>query len=95
MKIFNQPIGFEWDKGNIEKNFAKHKVTNQEAEEIFFDNKKKIAQKPIKINNENRFIAIGKTKLDRVLIIVFTLRNNKIRIISARDAHKKERNLYV
>ena len=44
MKILPEPISFEWDKGNIDKNFKKHKVTNREAEEVFNNEKKLIIE---------------------------------------------------
>lgn len=93
MKILPEPIGFEWDEGNIGKNL-KHNVTDKESEEPF-------TNKPFKINpdtkhsqNELRFQALGKTNNKRLLFLSFTLRNNKVRIISARDASKKERREY-
>ncbi|KKS88417.1 MAG: hypothetical protein UV63_C0035G0001, partial [Microgenomates group bacterium GW2011_GWC1_43_11] len=42
--IFQKPIVFEWDKGNSDKNWSKHGIKNEEAEEAFFDEKKKIAK---------------------------------------------------
>ena len=94
MKVFKQTLAFEWDKGNQDKNLVGHKVTNEECEEVFYDPKKKIADDPIHSQKENRYIVIGKTKQDRILFLVFTIRNEKIRVISARDLNKKERFLY-
>ncbi|MCX6810522.1 MAG: BrnT family toxin [Candidatus Berkelbacteria bacterium] len=94
MKVFKNPLAFEWDEGNKDKNFIKHKVTNEECEEIFFDTKKKIADDIFHSGKEQRSIIIGKTKLGRYLFLVFTTRYNKIRIISARDLDKKGRSLY-
>ena len=92
MKIFHRVIGFDWDKGNINKNL-KHHVTNQEAEEVFYDVRKKIVKK-ISEKNEKRWIIMGSTKTQRMLFVVYTIRKNKIRVISARDLNKKERLLY-
>ena len=89
----DEPIEFEWDKGNTEKN-QKHDVTNQEAEEAFFDSNKKAFKDPLHSRGEQRIRLIGKTKMRRLLFIVFTLRKNKIRIISARDINRKEVYLY-
>jgi len=94
MKIFKEISGFEWDKGNKEKNLQKHCVTDEECEEIFFDIDKRILRDAIHSNNEARYILIGQTKRKRLLFTVFTVRNKRIRIISARDLNKKERNLY-
>lgn len=93
-KNLPKPVVFEWDRGNIDKNLKKHGVTNREIEEIF-------SNKPLKIFDdishsllEKRFIAHGITSKKRRLIIIFTLRDQKIRIISARDQNKKERRIY-
>lgn len=94
MKIFKEPLEFEWDKGNQDKNFLSHKVTDEECEEIFFDFKKRILKDILHSIRENRFILIGQTKNQRVLFVIFTLRKDKIRVISARDLNKKERKLY-
>ncbi|PIU03531.1 hypothetical protein COT44_02800 [Candidatus Shapirobacteria bacterium CG08_land_8_20_14_0_20_39_18] len=92
--IYKEPAEFIWDKGNQDKNFLKHKVSCDEAEEIFFDENKVISQDKFHSEREDRFIIIGKTREERLLYIVFTIRNDKIRIISARDINKKERKLY-
>lgn len=94
MKILPKPIAFEWDRGNIDKNLIKHQVTNKEAEEVFVN-------KPIFVNEdakhpekETRFQALGKSNNNRLLFISFTIRGNKVRIISSRDMNKKERRVY-
>lgn len=85
-----KPLIFAWDKGNNEKNWKKHKVNNSEAEEVFFDAKKR-AYKDIRHSiKEERYLMLGKTKKGRALFIVFTVRGRTIRIISARDVNKKE-----
>lgn len=94
MKILPEPISFEWDKGNIDKNFLKHKITNREAEEIF-DNKKKFIIEDEKHSlTEKRYMIWGETDRHRRLTVFFTVREDKIRIISARDMNKKERGEY-
>lgn len=95
MKVFgDQLIEFDWDKGNIGKNWKNHRVTDRESEEIFFDKNKKIMKDKLHSGEEERFILIGQTKERRLLFIAFTIRNNKIRVISARDLNKKEKHLY-
>lgn len=90
-----KPISFEWDKGNINKNLVKHKITNEETEEIFFDkNKTQLKDILHSTKNEPRFLIIGKTKKEKILFVVYTIRNSKIRIISARNLNKKEFYLY-
>lgn len=86
--------GFQWDKGNVDKSYQKHGITPNETEEVFLDKDLGI-EKDIKHQEiEERFIAIGKTGVGRILFVVFTMRKNKIRIISARVANEKERRKY-
>lgn len=89
MKILPEPVVFEWDKGNIDKNFISHSVTNKEAEEVF-SNKPLIWEDIKHSTAEKRFQALGKTDKGRLLFISFTIRNEKIRVISVRDMNKKE-----
>ena len=89
-----EPIGFIWNKGNKSKNWIKHKVTDKECEEVFFDKNKKIYKDKLHSHREERFILLGKTKKKRLLYTVFTMRNKKIRVISARDINRKEVRLY-
>ena len=94
MKINKKAIGFLWDRGNLDKNWVKHKVKNTECEEVFSDKKKVQFKDVLHSDKENRFILLGKTKKDRLLFIAFTLRDNEVRVISARDINKRERKLY-
>lgn len=94
MKFFENINGFEWDAGNKDKNLIKHKVANEECEEIFFDPGKKILKDVLHSDKEARYILIGATKDQRIILTIFTIRNHKLRIISARDANRKEKKLY-
>ena len=94
MLTLRPPVEFLWDKGNINKNYIKHKVSDWECEEAFFDVDKKIFKNKIHSIDEKRYLIIGKTKKRRMLFIVFTIRKKKIRVISARDVNKKEIKLY-
>lgn len=94
MRVFREPIEFEWDKGNVDKNLIKHRVKNEECEEVFFDLNKRVLRDPLHSVKEKRHILIGKTKKKRILFIVFTTRKKKVRVISARDLNKKELHLY-
>jgi uncharacterized protein len=87
--------GFEWDNGNIRKNWESHRVMHLECEQVFFN-------KPLLVFNdenhssplESRFYALGQTDHQRKLYSVFTVRGNLIRVISCRDMSRKERNIY-
>ena len=94
MIILHSPFQFQWDKGNKNKNYAQHKVSDQECEEVFFDQNKKILKDILHSDTEERYILLGQTKAKRKLFIAFTLRQDEIRVISARDFNRKERKLY-
>ncbi len=84
--------GFDWDEGNKAKSYVKHGVIKKEAEEVF-ENIPFIMVKS-KYKSEDRYQAFGESKKGKLLIIIYTLRNKTIRIISARPQSKKERNFY-
>ncbi len=87
--------GFDWDSGNSNKNWKKHKVANTEAEEVFFNHPRYIYPVREELSGgEKRFYLLGKTNSGRQLFIVFTVRKELIRVISARDMSKKERRRY-
>ena len=92
--LINNVNGFEWDKGNINKNQVKHNVSAFECEEIFFNKPLLIFSDEKHSRAENRYYVLGQTDLNRRLFIVFTIRKDKIRIISARDMSRKERKIY-
>jgi len=86
---FSRLEGFEWDAGNLTKNPKKHRISNEEAEEIFF-REPWVAEASRPEDREPRWAALGRSERGRVLRIVFTVRARKLRVISARSANKKE-----
>lgn len=86
--------GFDWDKGNITKNKKGHNVDKSESEQIFFNKPLVLLPDPKHSKPEKRFGALGVSDKKRRLAIYFTIRNKKIRVISARDQSKKERQFY-
>ncbi len=94
MRIGKRSKEFIWDRGNSDKNLVKHQVENSECEEVFFDENKVILRDALHSGKEERFILLGKTKMERLLFVVFTGREDKIRVISARDINRRERKLY-
>ena len=86
--------GFEWDSGNREKNWLQHKVAWTEAEEAFLSVPLLVLPDPRHSGVETRLAILGRTLADRRLVVVFTKRNNRIRVISARDMSREERKLY-
>ncbi|MBU1472918.1 BrnT family toxin [Patescibacteria group bacterium] len=85
---------FEWDRGNLDKSYQKHGIIPNEAEEVFLDERVIIVRDIKHSQKENRFIVIGKTTEKKILFVVFTLRKDTVRIISARPANRKERGKY-
>ncbi|MBI5122424.1 BrnT family toxin [Candidatus Roizmanbacteria bacterium] len=91
---FTKIDGFEWNEGNVNKNWVRHLTSCEEAEEIFVNLPKILLVDKKHSTVEERFIILGRTDKNRRLIVSFTIRNNKFRIISARDMNKKERRKY-
>lgn len=87
--------GFDWDAGNARKN-EKHGVTSAQAEQVFFNVPLLAVADARHSQKEARLHALGKADDGRLLHITFTLREggSKIRVISARDMHRKERAVY-
>jgi hypothetical protein len=93
-EIFSGCTGFDWDEGNILKNWEKHRVSALECEQIFFNRPLIIMPDASHSIKESRFYALGQSDSGRYLFIVFTIRKNLIRVISARDMNRKERKVY-
>ncbi len=86
---------FDWDAGNRGKNL-RHGVSDAEAEQVFFGEPLLLLFDGTHSDVESRFHALGRTVTGRRLHVTFTLRerNSHIRVISARDMHRKERTFY-
>ena len=87
--------GFQWDEGNAEKNLVAHQVTRFEIEQVFLRRpmvRDEFTQRP---GGEHRYYALGQTNAGRRLFVVFTTRDQLIRVISARDMSRRERRAYI
>jgi len=95
MVDFDGIVGFQWDEGNARKN-ERHAVSQGEAEEVFFDTRLLVVADARHSMQEPRYHALGVARGGRHLHITFTLRAamTLIRVISARDMHRKERKIY-
>ena len=91
-----QIAGFDWDDGNTRKSLDKHDVSQAEAESVFFNEPLIVVADTKHSEREQRLNALGKTAQNRLLHVTFTLRQGEalIRVISARDMHRKERKVY-
>jgi hypothetical protein len=85
--------GFDWDDGNSLKNWEKHQVSQEEAQSVFF-NRPLIVIHGKYPEKEKRWGALGKTEDGRELFIAFTIRNSKLRVISARPMSELDRRIY-
>jgi uncharacterized DUF497 family protein len=93
-QILDRLTGFEWDEGNLSKNWEKHHVSALECEQVFFNRPLIPLPDERHSETEQRFYALGQTDMGRRLFVVFTARNDFIRVISARDMSRKERKIY-
>jgi len=94
-KILENCTGFEWDQGNLTKNWDQHDVSSGECEQIFFNRPLIIKRDKKHSKAENRYYVLGRTNVNRLLFAVCTVRNDKLRIISARDMTDAEIERYL
>ena len=85
---------FQWDLQKAKSNLQKHNVSFEEATSVFDDMLSSTITDPSHPIGKNRFIQIGLSNTDKILVVVFTDRNDIIRIISARIATKQEVKTY-
>ena len=91
IELLAQCTGFEWDEGNREKNWIRHRVSVAECEQVFFNAPLLVAPDEEHSGGEPRYYALGQTNAGRRLFVVVTIRENLIRVISARDMSPRER----
>jgi uncharacterized DUF497 family protein len=94
LDLLLEATGFQWDEGNAEKNWIRHRVSRVECEELFFNTPLIVAPDVPHSAIEPRFYALGQTDRGRRLFAVFTLRGALIRVISVRDMNKREAKEY-
>jgi uncharacterized protein len=89
-------VSFDWDEGNARKSTERHDVSQSESEQIFFNVPLLLLTDDKHSQIEARYHALGRSEAGRMLHVTFTLRVDatSIRIISARDMHRKERKIY-
>ncbi len=92
--VISRCEGFQWDQDNSDKKWYLHQVTNGECEELFFNLPLILASDSKHSLLEHRYYALGRTDADRWVFIAFTIRNNLIRVISARDMTDRETRKY-
>lgn len=90
IEVFGGSLEFEWDQGNAEKNWKRHRVSVSESEQVFFNEPLAVSPDPGHSSAEIRYLAFGKTDSGRRLAVVFTMRKGRIRVVSARDLSRRE-----
>jgi len=89
-----QCTGFDWDDGNLDKNWLLHQVATAEAEETFFNRPFIVAPDAKHSRHEQRFAALGVTARGRRLTLIFTVRGTLVRVISVRDMSRQKRRIH-
>lgn len=87
-------IGFEWNEGNSGKNWERHRVSDGECEQVFFNQPLLVLEDSEHAELEDRILVLGKTDAGPKLFAVCTVRGDRIRVISVRDMTKREREAY-
>ncbi|MDE3186970.1 MAG: BrnT family toxin [Acidobacteriota bacterium] len=87
-------VGFDWDDANAIKNWERHRVTPEEAEDVFFHDPLVVRSDVAHSWREKRYFALGQTAKGRRLFVAFTIRRKLIRVISVRDMNRRENEEY-
>lgn len=85
---------FDWDENKAAKNLSKHQVSFDEAKTVFDDPLYIDFYDPDHSEAEERYLIVGRSNQEKLLIVSYTERENSIRIISARKVTKAERKVY-
>jgi hypothetical protein len=85
---------FEWDENKADKNLLKHQVSFDEAKTVFDDPLYIDFYDPDHSVDEDRYLIVGQSNQERILIVSYTERANSIRLISARELTRQERKVY-
>jgi uncharacterized DUF497 family protein/predicted DNA binding CopG/RHH family protein len=83
--------GFEWDESNTHKNWERHRVSAEEAEDVFFNEPLVVRSDIRHSRREKRYYALGQTGKGRCLFVAFTIRRSLLRVISVREINRRER----
>ncbi len=86
--------GFDWDEANAPKIWKKHEVSPLECEQVFFNLPLVAAHDEKHSGTEMRYFVLGQSDAGRRLFVVITVREGRLRVISARDMSRKERKVY-
>lgn len=93
-EAYNPHVRFEWDPEKAASNYSKHGVTFEEARTVFDDDLFAVFEDPDHSRGERRLLIMGQSMSRRLLVVAYTEHRRAIRLISAREATKKERRTY-
>jgi len=82
-----------WDPSKAKSNFQKHRIRFSDAESVLYD-PMALTVEDHDIEEEKRFVTVGSDSMGRIVLVVYTYRKNKIRLISARKTTPSERKHY-
>lgn len=85
---------FEWDEEKGKRNLSKHNVSFDEAKTVFLDLLHIEFYDPDHSDDEDRYIIVGESEQQRLLVVSYTERRQKVRLVSAREATRKEKESY-
>ena len=91
--VYNISMKIEWDPNKARTNIRKHGIHFSDAEIVLFD-PNALTREDIQAEGEQRFVTIGSDAIGNILVVVYTYRNDDIRLISARPAVRKEKEKY-
>ena len=86
--------GFDWDEANAPKIWNKHEVSPMECEQVFFNHTLVAGHDDKHSGSESRYYVLGQSDAGRRMFVVVTIREDRLRVISARDMSRKERKAY-
>ena len=89
---FSEPL-FDWDDANT-NHISAHEVTPEETEQVLLGDSLELDFDP-DVNGEERYTYLGETSRGRILTVVMTLRGEKMRVVTAYDAEKQDKLLYL
>ena len=87
-------MGFEWNKDKANVNLSKHNVSFEEAKTVFDDPLYIDFYDPDHSDDEERYVIVGQSQQHRLLVVSYVERKDRIRLISAREATRMEKNAY-
>ncbi len=93
-EFFPDVEGFQWDEGNSSKNWARHGISQTEMEQVFVNRPVVVIGDVAHSGTEARYFCFGQTDGGRLLTVVFTMRGQLLRVISARPMSRRERRGY-